>query len=68
MDYDMYLFSCLLKEFNKEFAEQPYDWQYDVLTKLYEKFETSLHNDVNKSAYDCMINYLNSKEYGKSLL
>ena len=61
MDYDMYLFSCLLKEVNKEFAEQPYDWQYDVLPDLYKEFIESSYNDVNNSAYDCMINYLNAK-------
>jgi len=60
MDYDMYLFSCLLKEFDKQFAEEPYDWQYDVLPHLYKEFETSLYNDENKSAYDCMIDYFNS--------
>jgi hypothetical protein len=63
MNYDMYLFSCLLKEFDKHFAEEPYDWQYDVLPDLYKQFEMSLQNDVNKSAYDCMIDYLNSKTY-----
>lgn len=57
----MYLFSCLLKEVNKEFAEQPYDWQYDVLPDLYKEFIESSYNDVNNSAYDCMINYLNAK-------
>ena len=59
----MYLFSCLLKEFDKDFAEQPYDWQYDVLPSLYKEFETSEYNNVNKSAYECMLNYLNNK-YG----
>ena len=37
----MYLFSCLLKEFDKDFSEQQYDWQYDVLPSLYNEFETS---------------------------
>ena len=55
----MYLFSCLLKEFDEHFADEPYDWQYDVLPSLYKEFETSEYNDVNKSAYECMLNYLN---------
>jgi hypothetical protein len=61
MDYDMYLFSCLLKDFDKHFADQPYDWQYDVLPELYKEFEDSKFNLEWRSAYDCMIDYLNYK-------
>jgi hypothetical protein len=60
MDYDMYLFSCLLKLYDKDFDEQPYDYQFDILPKKYAEFEQSLFNDTNKSAYDCMINFFES--------
>lgn len=61
MDYDMYLFSCLLKLFDKDFDEQPYDYQYDILSEKYTEFEQSNFNDVNKSAYECIINFLKNK-------
>ena len=62
MDYDMYLFSCLLKLYDKDFDEQPYDYQYDILPEKYAEFEQSLFNDTNKSAYDCMINFFESNK------
>ena len=61
MDYDVYLFSNLIKLFDSEFEELPYDEQYDNLPTLYEDFENSKFNVDTKSAYDCMINYLEEK-------
>lgn len=60
-DYDMYLFSCLLKRYDVEFKESPYDWQYDVLPRLYKMFLLSPENNQIKSAYDCMINYFDNR-------
>ena len=31
MGYDEYLFSCLLKEYDEDFAAMPYDEQFDHL-------------------------------------
>lgn len=61
MDYDLYLFSNLIKLFDSEFEELPYDEQYDKLPTLYEDFENSKFNVDTKSAYDCMIEYFNEK-------
>lgn len=61
MDYDLYLFSNLIKLFDSEFEELPYDEQYDKLPTLYEGFENSKFNVDTKSAYDCMIEYFNEK-------
>ena len=57
MDYDIYLFSNLIKYYNTEFEELPYDEQYDTLPNLYKEFEDSPFNVDTKSAYDCMIEY-----------
>ena len=61
MNYDVYLFSNLIKLFDSEFEELPYDEQYDNLPTLYEDFENSKFNVDTKSAYDCMIEYLKEK-------
>lgn len=61
MDYDMYLFSCLLKLFDKDFDKQVYDQQYHLLSEKYTEFEQSIFNDVNKSTYECIINFLKNK-------
>ena len=61
MDYDMYLFSNLIKLFNAEFEELPYDEQWDTLPSLYEDYDNSKFNVDTKGAYECMINYLEEK-------
>ena len=61
MNYDIYLFSNLIKLFDSEFEELPYDEQYGNLPTLYEDFENSKFNVDTKSAYDCMIEYLKEK-------
>ena len=66
MNYDVYLFSNLIKLFDSEFEELPYDEQYDNLPTLYEDFENSKFNVDTKSAYDCMIEYLKEK-YPRSI-
>ena len=61
MNYDIYLFSNLIKLFDSEFEELPYDEQYGNLPTLYEDFENSKFNVDTKSAYDCMIEYFYEK-------
>ena len=61
MDYDMYLFSNLIKLFDEEFEQLPYDEQYDKLPTLYEDYENSKFNVDTKGAYECMIDYLEEK-------
>jgi len=64
MNYNIYLFSCLLKLFDNEFEQLEYDLQYEAAVKGYLKFANSSFNDVNKSEYDCIVNYLKN-EYDK---
>ena len=61
MIYDTYLFSCLLKEYDDAFANEPYDLQYDMVTGMFKEFERTKFNDKNKSLYDCIIEYLEDK-------
>ena len=61
MDYDMYLFSNLIKYYDKEFEESPYDEQWDDLPSLYEEYDKSKFNVDTKGAYECMIEYFNEK-------
>jgi len=58
MNYNTYLFCCLLKHFNSEFDELPYDEQYDVVKEAYKKFKKSDYNKSTKSEYECMLEYL----------
>jgi len=61
MDYDMYLFSNLVKFYDKDFAELPYDEQWDNLPSLYEEYDKSKFNVDTKGAYECMIEFLEEK-------
>jgi hypothetical protein len=62
MAYDEYLFSCLLKEYDEDFANLPYDEQFDNLPRLYKEFEKSPFNDKADSLYACIERYLLSRE------
>lgn len=68
MNYDLYLFSCLIKFYDTDFDEESYDYQYDVLPTLYEGFENSRFNVDTKSAYDCMTEYLKDKYSPKTII
>ena len=61
MDYNLYLFSNLVKLYDKEFEELPYDEQFDRLPTMYDDFSDSKFNLYNNSEYDCIINYLKDK-------
>jgi hypothetical protein len=61
MNYDSYLFTCLLKEFDKDYKNRPYDEQYDIGMTLYKEFEKSAYNDPSKGVYECIIKYLNAR-------
>lgn len=62
MNYDIYLFACLLREFSNEFDNTPYDEQYDIAIREFKKFEQSQYNDTNKGSYECIENYLYATE------
>ena len=65
MNYNQYLYSCLLKLYDKGFEELEYDLQFELLPTLYEAFEESVYNDPNEGEYSCMINYLTNKYKNK---
>jgi len=61
MNYNVYLFICLLKLYDKKFNELEYDSQFKKAPKLYEEFFASSFNDTNKGEYDCILAYLKDK-------
>lgn len=61
MNYNEYLFSCLLKIYDKKFKELEYDLQYEDIGKLYLQFAESKFNINTKSEYECIIDYLKNK-------
>jgi hypothetical protein len=61
MDYSLYLFSNLVKFYDKEFDDSCYDEQWDDLPKMYEEFENSKFNDPNESEYECIVEFLKDK-------
>jgi hypothetical protein len=61
MNYNVYLFVCLLKLYDKEFNELEYDLQFQRAPKLYDEFFASKFNDTKKGEYDCIIAYLKDK-------
>lgn len=61
MNYDVYLFSNLIKFYDTEFEELPYDEQWDTLPSLYEEYDNSKFNVDTKGAYQCMIEFLEDK-------
>lgn len=61
MDYSMYLFSNLIKFYDKEFADACYDEQWDDLPSLYDEYDKSKFNVDTKGEYECMENFLKDK-------
>ena len=61
MNYQVYLFSCLLKKYDKEFEEMEYDLQFEEAPFRYADFEKSSFNVSEKGEYDCMVEYLENK-------
>lgn len=58
MNYDIYLFSCLVKLYDDNFRLQPYDVQFDVVDMYYHHFEISEFNNEDDSLHDCIVKYL----------
>ena len=65
MNYSLYLFSNLVKFFDKEFNELPYDEQWDFLPGMYIQFRLSKFNVIDKGEYDCITDYLEDREKEK---
>ena len=59
MNYQLYLFSCLVKLYDKEFESLEYDTQYEKLPEMYAKFKESPYFiDYRLSEYDAIVAYL----------
>lgn len=65
MNYNQYLFSCLLKLSSTEFEQLPYDEQYDFAKEEFKRFSKSDYNNPEKSLYECISNYILNYEYEK---
>lgn len=61
MNYDLYLFSCLLKLYDKEFEVLEYDYQFEELPSRFTEFLVSPFNRDTKGLYDCITDYLVNK-------
>ena len=61
MNYNEYLFSCLLKKYDKEFEQMEYDLQYERIAQRYLGFTQSRFNVDTKGEYECIIEYLEDK-------
>ena len=61
MNYSMYLFSCLLKIYDKKFSELEYDLQFEQLPVLYGEYDSSEFNTADKGEYECILAYLKDK-------
>ena len=58
MHYDFYLFACLLKEYDTEFANLEYDRQYERSKQEFARFQELGFDDENAPLYDCIVKYL----------
>ena len=65
INYSVYLYSNLLKLYDKDFETLEYDLQYKMIPDLYKAFEESTFNDPNKGEYECIINWLNNQYKNK---
>jgi len=61
MNYDQYLFSQLLALFDFDYAEMPYNEQYEEALSRYEKFDNSEFNSDKFGLYECIVNYLKNQ-------
>jgi hypothetical protein len=62
MDYTSFLFSNLLREFNKSYDELPYDEMYDKHIALLLEYEKSKFNVDDKTEYQCIVDFMEWRE------
>lgn len=61
MNYNEYLFSCLLKIYDKKFEQLEYDLQFEKIAQRYLGFTQSKFDDDAKPEYECIVEYLEDK-------
>lgn len=64
-NYIFFLFCELARYTNKELVNEPYDVQFPIFLDLYHEYEKSYYGGQDKSQYDCIIDFLKSKENQK---
>ena len=64
MNYTGFLFSSLLREFNANYNNLPYDEMYDKHRELLEEYENSKFNVDDIGEYKCMTNFFEDKNVG----
>jgi hypothetical protein len=64
-NYDFFLFCELARYDNKELTQEPYDVQFPIFVELFNEYEKSYYGGQDKSGYDCIIDFLKSKENQK---
>lgn len=62
MEYSFFLFSKLYELYFPEDNELEYDLLFDRLTILYQDYYTNSYNDVFRSEYSCMRDYLSNRQ------
>ena len=67
MSYNVFLFYQLYCLFDIEFSKQPYDWQFDAIQAEYEKYKESEFDDPDTNLYECIVEYLHSKQTKKEI-
>lgn len=60
--YEQYLFSQLWAAADDNFAELPYDEQWDLIPSKFRDFEKSQFNVDTMPLYDCIVAYFESEE------
>lgn len=60
MEYEHFLFYCLVKDIqnNHPLRYEEYDIAFESIKAYYKRFRNSQYNDVKKSEYECIKEYL----------
>jgi hypothetical protein len=61
MNYEVYLFACLLLQYDEEFRDQDYPEQYELAKAIYKGFYKSPLRKQNKPLEECMIDYIETR-------
>lgn len=67
MNLDVYIFSCILKEYDEDFDSLSHQDQYDSVTKLYRQFQNSIHYKNKTNLDQAIIDYLEEKHSYKNI-
>jgi hypothetical protein len=60
--YEQYLFAQLWAVMDSDFAELPYDIQWDEIPSKWRAFENSGFNDPERPLYDCIISFFENEQ------